>query len=263
MRPKTVSILGCGWVGKPLGRALAVSGHRVSGSTTKEANIAAIEASGLAAFVLNVDELTAHGAHSFFECDVLVISLPQGTRAGKGEEYLGRIKKIIALANRGNVNNIILVSTTSVYPNLNRVVLEEDADAANSIVQAESIVRKSGIPATILRFAGLFGPGRHPGKFLAGKTDVSGGNSPVNLIHLDDCVQIIKVIIENNVWNEVLNACADGHPTRRDFYTHAALELGLEPPIFSEDAEPAFKIVSNERLKSVLKYAFIHPISVR
>jgi nucleoside-diphosphate-sugar epimerase len=259
MSNRVVSILGCGWLGKPLGALLANAGYSVMGSTTRSENVTALEEAGIKAFVFKVDPwLFDEIAHPLFHADVLVISLPHGARVGRAEEYVGEIHHVIQAALRGHVSNIILISTTSVYPNLNRVVREEDADAGNPIVRAEKIVRESGISNTIIRLAGLFGPGRHPGRFLAGKRDLPGGHVPVNLIHLDDCIEIIKRVIQNNVWNEVLNACADDHPAKEVFYTHAAIELGLAPPVFLDKREVDYKIVSNERLKAVLNYRFIH-----
>jgi nucleoside-diphosphate-sugar epimerase len=250
-----VSILGCGWLGKPLGTALVNRGCLVLGSTTKSENISILEAAGVVPYVFDVNRLRSGDVpHEFFECDVLVISLPHGARRGKSDEYVSQINDVVNAARHGT-KNIILISTTSVYPNLNRIVTED-----NAIVRAEELVRKSGISNTILRFAGLFGPGRHPGKFLAGKKDVKGGSVPVNMIHLDDCIEIITKVVQQNVWNEVLNACADDHPTRKMFYTKAAVELGVEPPVFLDEEISECKIVSNERLKTVLDYQFIHQL---
>ena len=261
MSDSTVSILGCGWLGKPLGTQLVNAGYVVMGSTTKNEKVAVLQEAGIKPFVLTVDELlTDDHALPFFNSDILVISLPHGVKAGKANDYVDKIHHVIKAAHRGSIKSIILISTTSVYPNLNREVTEEDADLQNPIVQAESIVCESGIPSTILRMSGLFGPGRHPGKFLAGKSDVRGGDTPVNLVHLDDCIGIIVNIIQHNVWNKVLNVCADGHPTRRTFYTQAAIELGLQPPVFSEDFGTDYKIVSNKRVKEVLKYTFVHQL---
>lgn len=257
MAGMVVSILGCGWLGKPLGTKLAESGYVVHGSTTREENVAAIRDAGIDPFVLHTDKLTQADAR-FFDADVLLISVPHRARAGKAEEYLLQIKAVIEAAHSGNVRNILQISTTSVYPDLNREVTEEDADHQNPIVQAENLIRESGIPATVLRLAGLFGPGRHPGKFLAGKTDLKGGDAPVNLIHLDDCIEIIRLIIARNIWNEVLNACADDHPTRKEFYTKAALELELPVPAFARNSAADYKIVSNTRLKRALNYTFRH-----
>jgi nucleoside-diphosphate-sugar epimerase len=164
MANQVVSILGCGWLGKPLGGVLAGAGFRVMGSTTKSEKVPELESLGIMPFVLDVDQLSGSPlTQKFFSCDVLVISLPHGVRRGKAEEYVDQIDVVMQAAKLANTKNIILISTTSVYPNLKRFVTEEDADPANPIVQAERIALTSGIPCTVIRFAGLFGPGRDPG----------------------------------------------------------------------------------------------------
>lgn len=259
MSNKIISILGCGWLGKPLGSQLASAGYIVRGSTTRPEKVLTLQETGITPFILRVGEsLMDDNTLTFFNTDILVISLPHGVKAGKADEYITKIQSVTQAAQRGNVKGIILLSTTSVYPNLNRFVTEEDADPQNPITQAEGVVRNSGIFNTIVRFAGLIGPGRHPGKFLAGKQDVSGGSMPVNLIHVDDCIAIIMRIIQLDIWNEVMNACADDHPPKKVFYTRAAHELGLQPPSFSKDTEAPYKIISNAHLKKVLDYNFIH-----
>ena len=262
MANRVVSILGCGWLGKPLGKSLANSGFTVMGSTTKDENISLLKAADIIPFVFTIGQpFPEEYIHQFFNCDVLIVSLPQGSRAGNVEGYLNMVQEVIRISSKATVRHILLISTTSVYPNLSRVVQEDDADTDNTIVKAEFVIRNSGIPNSIIRFAGLFGPGRHPATFLAGKRGISGGNIPVNMIHLEDCISIIKSVIQQNAWNEVLNACADDHPTRKEFYTKAAIRLGLEPPVFLDDSAVDFKIVSNERLKALLNYTFIHRLN--
>lgn len=80
------------------------------------------------------------------------------------------------------------------------------------------------------------------------------------MVPFDDCVEVIKRVIQRNVWNEVLNVCADEHPTRNAFYTKAASELGLELPHFIDGNEGDYKIVSNDKLKRILGYKFLHPL---
>jgi nucleoside-diphosphate-sugar epimerase len=260
MTNRVVSILGCGWLGKALGKSLVDSGFQVMGSTTKKDKIEPLESVGIMPFVFNVGELSRFtDAQKFFNTDVLIISLPQRARIDNGRAYVDQIKSVIALAKQCKLNRMLLISTTSVYPNLNRVVTEEDADPQNPIVKAELMVLESGIPSTVLRFAGLFGPDRHPGRFLAGKHDVVGADVPVNMIHLDDCVEIITRLIKNDLWNKVLNACADEHPTKKDFYTQSAISIGVEPPSFVAGMSE-FKIVSNKRIKEMLNYKFIHSL---
>ena len=162
------------------------------------------------------------------------------------------------------MENVIFISSTSVYGSSNEEVDEEtelnpDRDSGKALVLTEGLLRAElSFSTTILRFGGLIGPGRQPGKFLSGRKNVSGGNSKVNLIHLDDCIEIIVQIIQKNIWREIFNSCADKHPTRKELYTKAAEELKIEPPEFSDDEEE-YKIVSSEKLKNVLNYEFKYP----
>jgi nucleoside-diphosphate-sugar epimerase len=81
----------------------------------------------------------------------------------------------------------------------------------------------------------------------------------VNLIHRDDCVALLATLIDQDVRNEVFNACADAHPTRRAIYTRAAEVLGLEPPTFDASDDTTGKIVDNQKVKARCGYEFRHP----
>jgi hypothetical protein len=87
---------------------------------------------------------------------------------------------------------------------------------------------------------------------------VEQSDSPVNLIHQTDCVNIISQIIEQKVWGEVFNACASSHPTKREFYSQARQSLGQLPPNYGDSNKPSFKIVSNQKLKRLLNYEFVY-----
>ena len=80
----------------------------------------------------------------------------------------------------------------------------------------------------------------------------------VNLIHRDDCIQIIKEIIAKNIWSKTLNACTDTHPKKRDFYTKEFKKEGRNNPIFKEFFPNEYKIINSDLLKSILNYNFIH-----
>ena len=118
----------------------------------------------------------------------------------------------------------------------------------------------------MIRFAGLIGYQRHPGRFFLTKTDnddiycktIKNPDAGVNMIHLDDCLGLIKAVIKNNVWGEVFNACATSHPTRRAFYQAAMKHLGDFDPVFSGQTDSVGKIISNDKIKSQLHYEFIH-----
>src|SRR5690606_41999862 len=109
--------------------------------------------------------------------------------------------------------------------------------------------------STIVRFGGLFGPNREPGRFLKGRKTIPNGLAPVNMIHLVDCVGICKAIIQKNAFGRVYNACAPRHPTRKEFYSKATRELGLEEPEFIEECLD-WKMVNSVHVPTYLNYEF-------
>ena len=67
-------------------------------------------------------------------------------------------------------------------------------------------------------------------------------------------------IITQEKWGQLFNACADEHPTRKEFYTAQAKLQGFEAPQFSKtDALVGFKEVSNYKIKQALSYEFLKP----
>jgi nucleoside-diphosphate-sugar epimerase len=256
---QSISILGCGWLGKALAIDLASKGYRVKGSTTSEHKLADLDTHHIMPFLVRFDPYPqGECLEEFFNSDILIITIPPKRKSGQTVQYRQQVEAVLQQAARGTVKAILFISSTSVYPELNRVVTETDADPESYLVEIENILRSnSAFKTTILRFGGLVGPDRHPGKFLAGKKDLAGGNNPVNMIHRDDCIAIIDKIIGQNVWNEVFNACSDQHPSKKEYYGRASAELGLEPPEFSDHQAP-FKIVSSEKLKQALSYQFAY-----
>jgi len=267
-----ISILGCGWLGLPLAEALVNAGKRVKGSTTSPAKLDLLQQKGITPYLvdLQAEEPDKTILAGLLETDVLVISIPPRLRADGGTAYLAQLQTLIKAMLDSPIRKVLFISSTSVYNDLNQIVTETDdmltkpSDPGYTLLQAERLFQeREEWLTTIVRFAGLVGEDRSPGRFMAGKTDVPNGDAPVNLIHRDDCVTILKRIIEQEKWGQVYNACSDEHPMRRDFYPPAALALGLQPPTFIEMDETHFKIISSQKLKDDLPYVFQHPDPMR
>lgn len=110
----------------------------------------------------------------------------------------------------------------------------------------------------ILRLGGLIGYDRQPGRFFAGKKDLPQANHPTNLIHRDDVIRIIEMMIRIPPHEKIYNLVSDHHPTKKDFYTEAARLGGFEMPSFHEDFS-ADEAKSNTLLKHEYKYQFLFP----
>ncbi|GEO06930.1 NAD(P)-dependent oxidoreductase [Adhaeribacter aerolatus] len=263
---KKVSILGCGWLGLPVAEKLLTSGYEVNGSTTTPTKLTLLADKGIKPFLIDLAAAsTLENLPTFLNSQYLMVSFPPGLRAGNGENYRQQIEILGQAIAVSPVQNILFISSTAVYPDVNRVVTEaeelETYQAHNILLQAEALLRQfSGKSTTIVRMAGLVGGARQAGRFLAGKQNIPNPEAPVNLIHLNDCIGLVTAIFKQEKWGEIYNGCADEHPTRKDFYTAAAQKLNLPLPHFAP-VSPAdgFKIISNQKIKKDLGYRFNYP----
>lgn len=204
------------------------------------------------------------GDPQFLDSEVLILNIPPRNRDGLPDYHQRQLVAVREQAVNAGISKVLFISSTAVYPNFNRVVTEEYADPESlsrggiPLLKMEQLFTQTpDFKTTVLRFGGLYGPDRHPGRFLNGKSGLSGGSNPVNMIHLEDCLGVIEAILDQQVWGETFNACSPNHPSRKEFYEKAALEMGIDPPEFS--GEPAgFKKVSSDKLLKMLSYTFRH-----
>jgi nucleoside-diphosphate-sugar epimerase len=256
-----ISILGCGWYGLPLAKTLAGEGFKVKGSTTSPDKVPAIRQTGAAPYIINITATEESFDQDFFDCDILLISIPPKRSSAELHQFLDKIGRFAEIAAASEVSQVIFISSTSVYGDHDKEVDENsspmpDTDSGKIMLEAELLLMANTcFKTTIVRFGGLIGPDRNPGRFFAGKIGIANGQSPVNLIHLSDCIGITMSIITHQAFGEIYNACAPEHPTRALFYTAAAKNTGLAPPEFTDELQQ-WKIVSSAKVETALGYNF-------
>ncbi|MBU0476026.1 MAG: SDR family NAD(P)-dependent oxidoreductase [Bacteroidetes bacterium] len=250
---KTISILGSGWLGFPLAEYLILQGNYVNISTTSEKRIPELALLNAKPFKININSLS-NNIQKFLESDILIINIPS-------KDIDGFIKLLDEIE-ISQIEKVIFISSTSVYEDCNKTIIESDGMEMQThpLIVIENIFRNSNkFKTTILRFGGLIGYTRHPGRFFANGSTIANPNSFVNLIHRDDCIGIINQIILQEVWDETFNCCADTHPTKREFYTQVIKSIGFPEPKFVDSSSNSFKIISNSKVKERLNYVFLHP----
>ncbi len=245
-----INLIGSGWLAKPLAQHLLTVGHRVWVTTTQTEKIAELEAVNLRVLRYSLgDQLSDPSL--LFDTDVLIIAITS--------KDLAAFNVLMDQINDSACKHIVFISSTSVYLNDGQSH-DESSEALNHdnpLLQIERLIQTHP-STTIIRMAGLVGPGRHPGRFFQHGKVLKNPNAAVNLIHLDDCIGVIESVIEHNAWNEIINACANTHPDKITFYTAMANQMGLPAPICEEDTDGSFKIIANNKLENTLKYALIH-----
>jgi len=266
MNDQSISILGCGWLGLPLAKHLVQLGFFVKGSTTTKEKIPLLKDSQITPFCIEaIPQLGGNGIGSFFQSKILILNIPFRRKLKDPDYYKQQIDSVITYTETAPVEFVIFASSTSVYP-ASMKLASEDAEISPDNPRAETLLgveralfTNQNFQTTVLRFSGLYGGQRRIGQILAGRRDLANGDSPVNLIHLEDCIAIVTQIIQQDIRNEIINVTSDGHPTRKEIYTKAAHHYGLKPPQFIDQPVTRSKIVSNTKLKSKLKYTFLHP----
>jgi len=261
---KRIGILGCGWLGLPLAKALIADSHFVYGTTTSDSKIATLEKAKIIPFTIT---LAAHGIEGNIKqflkkLELLIINVPPNLRSAPKESYIKRMLHLHHEIKHSSLRRIIFISSTSVYGNIGGLVTEDsptepNTESGRQLLASEHVfLRDAHLNTSIIRFGGLIGPKRHPITYLAGKTDLTNGNDPVNLIHLNDCIGIIKTVIRGNSTNKVVNGVYPHHPKKEAYYTSEALKRGLLPPIYSKNLDESGNKTIESRSLDVKMYRF-------
>lgn len=264
-----IAILGCGYLGKAVAKSAINEGLAVAGSSTSEAGCKKLEELSLQPVELRLNnEEAAEGEalSRLLDTRNLLISFPPPRLNDHYSDYLAALGALTMAVNKSNIGQVIFISSTGIYPSINREVDEfTDLDKLQGksamLRDAEQILKQElKKPLVIMRLAGLVGPKRHPGRFLAGREGLDGAMVPVNLVHVGDCVAAIRLVFDKAPLEAVYNVVADEHPNREAFYTQAANSLGLPPPTFSDTGMKKWKLVSNILIRTQLGFEFSFPI---
>ena len=265
---KQISILGCGWLGLPLAKTLITKGNSINGSTTSENKLSILKDAGINPFLVEIEEKeVSQNIDSFLaESEILIIDIPPKLRAvdpnSEKKAFVDKIKNLIPFIEKSTIKKVLFVSSTSVYSDDNGFIVEEtipnpETESGKQLFLVENLLQQNqNFETTILRFGGLIGEDRHPVTFLAGKENLENPDAPVNLIHQKDCIGIIEEILNQSKWNDVYNAVAPFHLSRKDYYTQKAIEMNLPLPNFSSEKSNIKKVISSEKIETVLDYKF-------
>lgn len=258
-------VIGCGYLGHRVARRWRMEGHRVFVTTRSNERAAAFREQSLEPVV----------------CDVLerarLTSLPAGATvlyAIGFDRAAGRPMRQVYVEGLANVVDLLpapakflYVSSTSVYGQCHGEEVDEDAatepqDESGRVVrEAEELLRTKLPGAVVLRFAGIYGPGR-----LLRRQAIEGGeplaadpDGWLNLIHVEDGVTAVLAAQERGRPGRICNVCDDLPVRRRDFYTCLARLLGAPQPRFVPGPAGANRRIVNRRLHDELGVRLRYP----
>jgi nucleoside-diphosphate-sugar epimerase len=240
-------------LGTPLAQALLAEGHPVRGTTTSPEKLASLQVLGLTPFVVSLSENKVQGPLEEFlkGLDILIVNIPPKLRGNHRDDYVQKMRLLREAVITAGIGRLLFVSSTSVYGAASGQVTEDtptvpETESGLQLLAAEKdFIGETKLRTTILRLAGLIGPNRHPVTSLSGKKGLANGNDPINLVHLDDCIKIVKSVILHNAWGETYNVVYPLHPPKAEYYIQEAKKRGLPPPQYVEDNGKPGKTISS------------------
>ncbi|WP_304639287.1 SDR family oxidoreductase [Pseudomonas sp.] len=210
---KQVVIAGCGDVGSALAERLRSRGWKVYG--LRRAPQALPE--GIEPIVADLTE-PARPANWPQRVDYLVYCPAAGKRDAElyRRLYVQGLQHVLGwLAESRQKPFVLQVSSTGVYAQSQGEWVTEnspalaDSDTARALLEAEDVALRSGLPASVVRLAGIYGPGRNRLIEQVGAGVHVSAEPPQysNRIHRDDAAGLLEHLLLEADADELLAPC--------------------------------------------------------
>ena len=275
-----VLIIGCGYVGIPLGAELVKQGHEVFGirrSTGAEAELQSVGIKPLVADISN--RQTLDSLPTPFDWIVNTVSSTKGGLEEYQQVYLQGARNLIDWLAANPPKKFVYTSSTSVYGQTDASMVKEtsptepSSETSKVLVETEKVLieaaQQKKLPAIVLRVAGIYGPERGHLflQYLRSEAKIAGkGDRIINMIHRDDLIGAIIAALKSGRAGEVYNVVDDEPVAQIHFFRWLSETLGKWMPPFATEEENAQrkrgltnKKVSNRRLKMELGYQLKYP----
>lgn len=257
-------ILGCGDLGQRLATELESKPYQITGVRRSPATDQG---------KLQYRQLDLHHGDQLNQLcrepwDVLVITLTPSERSDQGYKrtYVDTCAQLTAAlkANGARPRLILFVSSTGVYGQNDGSWVDElsptqpDSFSGRRLLEAEAIIAQSGFPYCIVRFSGIYGPGRRRLIDQVRQGQAPGGTGFTNRIHAWDCARCLAHLLERQKIQPLdsLYLASDSNPSPMNEVTQwLAQQMGVNTTVANDPAkfngspgERSNKRICNRRL---------------
>ncbi len=252
-----IAVLGCGYVGAEFARQAKAAGHEVLGVVRSEASRDKLRAEGLAAEAFDLYAGDWAMLPKQFDAVVYAASTGGGGPEAYALAYDVGVKRALAWARGVGAEAFAFTSSTGVYRQDDGTLVDEEsivggAPTADAILGGERAVLSSGFSkARVLRFGGLYGPGRHHmvDQLRRGESVIGGRvDHYINYLHRDDAASsVLAALVGGPAGARVYNV-GDGCPVTKEALARWIAErLGQSAPVFDPSAPAGPRVAKGGR----------------
>lgn len=254
-----VLIVGCGDIGRRLALSLPQESYDITGLRRTPP----VDESFLRYQACDVTHSVQLGEVLKQDFSVIVISMTPSERSDAGYQraYVQTCQNLADALQAQSLKPrlLIFVSSSAVYGQVDgswvdeRSPTEPEGFSGKRLLEAESIIQKSGFANTIVRFSGIYGPNRNRLIEQVRQKKASASTHITNRIHADDCAGSLAHIIElnrNGQHVQPIYLATDSAPVAMiDVVTWLAQQMGVVDFLSDEAVnERGNKRCSNQRL---------------
>ncbi|PUA27635.1 MAG: NAD(P)-dependent oxidoreductase [Cellvibrio sp. 79] len=198
---KKVLIIGCGDIGFRLAQHLNPDAYQITGirrhcpPDTSKIRYQSCDAQDLSALKKTLKE--------GFNIIVITMTPAERSDAGYEQAYVHTCRNLISALTdaKHQPELVIFVSSTAVYAQDDGSWVDESSPAeplnfsGKRLLEAEAIIRNSGFPNALVRFSGIYGPGRTRLIEQVKQKRASASSAYTNRIHAEDCAGFLAHLI--------------------------------------------------------------------
>lgn len=274
MNPSRTLIFGCGYLGRRVATRLVGRGEAVFGTTRSAGRADELARLGIRPVVADVLDPASLGDLPAVDRVLYCVGFDRQAGRSIGEVYVEGLRNALDRL-EGKAEAFVYASSTGVYGGDDGDWVDESSppdprtESGRACLDAERLIRGRIATATVLRFAGLYGPDRvmRRDSLLRGEPVVGDPAKFLNLVQIDDAASAALAALDRPEAGDLFLVADDRPVPRSEFYGLVARTLGAPEPRFQAPGpgtpeakrEGSNKRVSNRRMREVLGVALAYP----
>lgn len=270
-----VLVIGCGYLGQRAAGIWQANGCDVFAVTRFAGNRERLQAIGLHPVIADVTKPDSLKHLPPTDVVLFAVGFDRTAFADIRDVYVRGMANVLRQLD-SRVQQLIYISSTGVYGDYGGSWIDESTltspqrEGGKACLAAEQLIADSPFSrkSTILRLAGIYGPGRIPRLTAIQQRDWASlpSDGHLNLIHVQDAAQISVEIIRQEIRNELFLVSDGNPPSRREFYDYVAQQVNSGPIDWNRlpeataaERSSADRKICNQKLRQRLDFSFRFP----